>query len=106
MRLRRKNLTMPTYDLSEDFQRDWRRLSQDQKVQFRTAIRQFVADLKAGQNVRSSFNVKRFHGVPGVLEFAWAGNGRSLFRYGTSPHSGDVHIVWLRIGTHDIYESR
>lgn len=36
-------------------------------------------------------------------EFRFAGDGRALFMYGTSPHPGDVHIVWLRVGTHDIY---
>jgi len=52
------------------------------------------------------FGVKRFHSVPGVWEFAWSANGRALFCYGASPHEGDVHIVWLRIGTRDIYKRR
>lgn len=32
-------------------------------------------------------------------------DGRALFAYGDSPHPGDVHVIWLRIGTHDIYKA-
>lgn len=33
----------------------------------------------------------------------WANDGRALFKYGTSPHPGDVHIIWLRVGSHEIF---
>jgi hypothetical protein len=48
--------------------------------------------------------IERFAGHEGVFEFRWAPDGRALFAYGTSPHPGDVHIIWLRIGTHAIYK--
>ncbi len=34
---------------------------------------------------------------------SWANDGRALFTYGSSPHQGDTHIIWLRVGTHDIF---
>jgi hypothetical protein len=94
---------MPTFDRSDEFIHDWSRLSPEQRDAFKAAVRQFVADLKSGSGVRTALGVKRFRSVPGVWEFAWASDGRALFRYGTSPHQGDVHIVWLRVGAHDIY---
>ena len=94
---------MPTYETSEDFLRDWRRLTPAQRQLFQTAVRKFVEDLKAKRPQRHGLGVKSFLGQEGVFEFRWAANGRALFTYGTSPHPGDVHIIWLRIGTHDIY---
>ena len=88
---------MPTYETSEDFLRDWRRLTPAQRQLFQTAVRKFVEDLKAKRPPRHGLGVKSFLGQEGVFEFRWAANGRALFTYGTSPHPGDVHIIWLRI---------
>jgi hypothetical protein len=40
---------------------------------------------------------------PGILEFAWADDGRCTWEYGTPRQSGKMHIIWRRIGTHAIY---
>jgi hypothetical protein len=95
---------MPTYDATELFLREWDQRTKKQRAQFRRAVRAFVADLKAGHGIRASLGVKRYHGEEGEWEFRWGPDGRALFRYGTSPHAGDVHIIWLRIGTHNIYK--
>ncbi len=34
----------------------------------------------------------------------WAPDGRALFRYGDPVCEGEPHVVWLRIGTHDILD--
>lgn len=95
---------MPTYEVDQDFPRDWRHLTAAQRQRFKTAVRRFVDDLKAKRPPRASFGIEHFEGREGVFEFHWAPDGRALFAYGASPHPGDVHIVWLRIGTHDIYK--
>lgn len=41
-------------------------------------------------------------GHPGVYEMTWADDGRATFSYGSPQRSGEVHIVWRHIGTHDI----
>jgi hypothetical protein len=33
----------------------------------------------------------------------WAPDGRATFTYGDSVKPGEAHILWNRIGTHDIY---
>lgn len=96
---------MPTYEADQLFLRDWRQLTPAQRKRFKAAVRRFVEDLKAGRPPRAGLGIERFEGHEGVFEFHWAPNGRALFAYGTSPHPGDVHIIWLRIGTHDIYKS-
>jgi hypothetical protein len=35
---------------------------------------------------------------------SWAADGRSTIRYGQQVLPGDLHIVWLRIGTHIILD--
>lgn len=96
---------MPTYEADQLFLRDWRQLTPAQRKRFKAAVRRFVEDLKAARPPRPGLGIERFEGHEGVFEFHWAPNGRALFAYGTSPHPGDTHIIWLRIGTHDIYKS-
>lgn len=94
---------MPTYETAPTFLRDWQHLSPAQQRLFRRAMRKFVADLKAWHAPRAGLGIKGLQGHEGIYEFRYAPDGRALFRYGTSPHPGDTHIVWLRVGTHDIY---
>jgi hypothetical protein len=46
--------------------------------------------------------VKGVQGHPGVFEMTWAPDGRATFVYGAELISGEKHIVWRRIGPHDI----
>jgi hypothetical protein len=79
---------MPTYDKELKFLRDWDIISPEQRRLFMDAVAAMVHDLAAGQGFRAGLRVKGVRGRPGV--------------YGTSPHPGDVHIIWCRIGGHEI----
>lgn len=94
---------MPTYDVDPQFWRDWATLTEAQHARFRTAVRQMIDDLRAHRRFHPRLRVKGYQSQPGIFEMSWAKDGRALFRYGTSPHTGDAHIIWLRIGTHDIF---
>ena len=93
---------MPTYDEDPRFWRDWEKLTPEQHSLFLESVSQLVEDLKARRPPRPGLRVKGYRRRAGVFEMTWAKDGRALFQYGTSPHAGDVHITWLRIGTHDI----
>lgn len=95
---------MPTHDEVERFWHDWERLTSAQRAMFSAAVAEMVEDLKARRPFRAGLRVKRFQRLPGVYEMSWADNGRALFRYGTSPHPGDVRITWLRVGTHTLFQ--
>jgi hypothetical protein len=42
-------------------------------------------------------------GHAGIYEMTWEmPDGRATFHYGASLHPGDAHIVWRRIGGHEI----
>lgn len=48
--------------------------------------------------------MKGVQGASGVFEMTWASDGRATFSYGNTIMSGKPHIVWRRIGTHDIFK--
>jgi hypothetical protein len=93
---------MPTHEEEPDFLRDWASLSPAQKRRFLKTVNKMVEDVRAGRGFRNSLRVKGIQGSTNVFEMTWADDGRATFEYGRSPHPGDTHIVWRRIGGHDI----
>jgi hypothetical protein len=94
---------VPTYERLPRFDRDWEALSREQRAKFLSAIRKFVEDLEADRNFRSGLRVRGVEGADGVFEMTWDGDGRATFEYGTQVRDNTTHIVWRRIGTHDIF---
>ena len=93
---------MPTFERLRQFDRDFAALSDDQRRAFRAAVLKFVEDLARGQGFRKGLRVKGIRGAAGVFELTWAADGRATFSYGDSRRGGEPHIVWHRVGTHDI----
>lgn len=93
---------MPTWLAAAQFEREWAALTKAQRALFRVALRKFIADLASGQ-FRASLHVKGYRGERGVFEMTWAPDGRALFSYGAEVHPGEPHVVWLRIGGHEIF---
>jgi hypothetical protein len=38
-----------------------------------------------------------------LLEMTWDNDGRATFSYGVERVPGQPHVIWRRIGTHDIF---
>lgn len=94
----------PTFDAGEPgFRRDYKRLTSAQRDRLRSAIRDLVEDLKAGRTPRPALRVKRVRGTKDVWEMSWAPDGRATFQYGQERNPGDAHVIWRRVGTHDIF---
>lgn len=100
---------MPTFDVTDTFQRDLDDLTALQLDQFSDAVAKFVDDLLAIEtdprnSIRAGLRVKPYRGSSqGVMEMTWANDGRALFLYGDAVIAGKRHVRWLRIGTHDIF---
>ncbi|WP_406199305.1 hypothetical protein OH807_16585 [Kitasatospora sp. NBC_01560] len=94
---------MPTYESLARFLRDWKGLTAAQKAAFLVAVAQFAADLRDGRGFRRGLRVKKMQGHPDVWELTWAPDGRATFGYGPSVQDGEPHIVWRRVGTHEIF---
>ncbi|MFD3484908.1 hypothetical protein [Streptomyces sp. NPDC058665] len=92
---------MPTYEALPRFTTDLDRLTSEQRRRFRQTVAAFVDDLRTGR-FRAGLRVKGVRRAPGVYELTWDGNGRATWSYGPEIVRGTQHIVWRRIGTHDI----
>ncbi|TBO58895.1 hypothetical protein EYS09_15050 [Streptomyces kasugaensis] len=93
---------MPTYEALPRFTADLDRLTPEQRCRFRRAVNAFVGDLRTGR-FRAGLRVKRIRCTPGVFELTWDGNGRATWQYGPEIVRGAPHIVWRRVGGHDIF---
>lgn len=95
---------MPTFEADARFLAQWKNLAPEQRAAFHRARKRLVSALESGERADARIGVKRFRSRPGWYELAWAGDGRALWRLGEPiPGRSGPHIVWLRIGTHDIY---
>ena len=94
---------MPTYEWERVFGREFAALDSDSQEAFLAAIARFVEDLQHGRPARRSLRVKPVRGHEGVFEITWAANGRATFAYGEEQTRGQAHIIWRRIGSHDIF---
>lgn len=82
--------------------REYFALSTQLRGRFNQANRQFREDL-ATKRFRSSLRVKGVQGREGVYELSWGRDLRAMWTYGPEVLPGHAHIIWLRIGTHDIF---
>lgn len=92
---------MPSYERTRRFERDWKALTETDRKRFRTVFGRFDADLTGGA-FRAGLRVKRVEGTDAVFEMTWAPDGRATFEYGT-PRGEGAHVVWRRIGRHDVF---
>lgn len=96
---------MPTHDELAQFLREFVKLTESQQDAFIDAMKHMVADLRDRQRFRAGLRIKRVQGHPGVFEMTWAADGRATFHYGPEQRPGETHIVWRRIGGHDILKN-
>lgn len=92
---------MPTWDQTARFRSDFAALTPTQRAAFALAVTHFVHDLGAGR-FRKGLRVKKLTGWPDVWEVTWADDGRATFSFSEPVVEGEAHIVWRRIGTHDV----
>ena len=93
---------MPTRDVLASFWRDWDRLSPEDQRAFLAAVEKFVHDLRAGRGIRKGLRVKGVQAARGIYELTWAGDGRATFQFGSAVVDDEPHIIWRRIGGHEI----
>lgn len=95
---------MPTHEEWSLFMREYASLSGQQQILFIAAMKKLVADLRMGKGFRRSLRVKGVQGYPGVFEMTWnKTDGRATFSFGQEVKPGEPHIIWRRIGGHEIF---
>lgn len=96
---------MPTYTRLPRFNRDLEALTAEERRRFRDAVGKFVEDLERGQAFRKGLRVKGVKGSKGVYEMTWAPDGRATFSYGEPIRRGEPHVIWHRVGGHEVIAS-
>ena len=94
---------MPTFERKAAFLAEFRGMSLERREAFMRMVILFVGDLTDGA-LRPSLRVKRVRGHHGVWELTWASDGRATFEYGDEVVPGEPHIIWRRVGTHEIFD--
>lgn len=94
---------MPTFDLTDTFKKDFAALDELDRERFRTAVAAMVEDFKAHRQMRPGLRVKGVKGAKGVFEMTWAPDGRATFEFGEELRTGEPHVIWRRVGTHDVF---
>ena len=89
----------PTYEQTDPFRDDLRKLSEDERQRLKSAVAKIVEDLRRGGK---GLRVKHVQSTSGVWEMTWAPNGRATFEYGPQVHQGEPHVIWRRVGSHSI----
>jgi len=92
---------VPTRGVAASFWRDWEQLTDEQRELFLQMIPKFVDDLRSG-SFRGGLRVKGLKGARGVFEVTWAPDGRATFAFGRERKAGEPHVIWRRVGTHDV----
>jgi hypothetical protein len=96
---------MPTFEFTPTFSKDVAALDPGDEERFRGKVTdEFVPDLAAG-HFRAGLRVKGVQGASGIFEMTWAPDGRATFQYGEEQVPGHAHVIWRRVGTHDIFRT-
>jgi hypothetical protein len=93
---------VPTYAWRPRFRRDFQQLSAEQQRAFLAVVRLSVEGLRHGR-LDPRLRVKRVQGRPGAWEMSWAPDGRATFEYGEEVRPGEPHVIWRRVGTHEVF---
>ncbi|MFB8166182.1 hypothetical protein [Streptomyces rubiginosohelvolus] len=98
---------MPTFETLPRFTTDLQHLTPAQRRRFRRVVLDaFVPDLRTGRAFRSGLRIKNVSGFRGVYELTWSMGtgpaGRATWTYGPERRPRTPHVIWRRIGTHDI----
>ena len=49
-----------------------------------------------------ALRAKRVQGSEGIWEVTFAPDGRATFSYGNPVKAGQPHVIWRRVGTHQV----
>jgi hypothetical protein len=94
---------MLTHSKEDSFWDDWEDLPNNQRIRYYAALSKMEYDHEAGGGFRAGLRVTKVRRVPGVWEMTWAPDGRATFHYGNASNPGNPHLVWRRIGGHEIF---
>jgi len=96
---------VPTFDRLALFKREYRRLTPEQQARFKVAVAKLIAALsQTPPRVPGEPLVNPLAGHRGVYELRFAPDGRATFTFAAAVRDGQPHVIWRRIGGHDVLD--
>ena len=104
------------FERTEPFKADYRRLSENERVKFRSAARVFDAaadrfvDTRDPSSWPANLRVKALSSAPGIFEMTWSfsgPDGRATWEWTTAMDAAGRRwpaVRWRRLGSHRIFE--
>jgi len=78
-------------------------MSRELQRSFLAMLPVFIAALRVDPpSFPPALRVKRVQGSDDVWEITFAPDGRATFSYGREIRPGEAHIIWRRVGTHQV----
>jgi len=94
---------VPTFERLARFDREFRRLPRELQRAFLAMLPVFIAALREiPPAFPAALRIHRVQGSAGIWEITFAADGRATFEYGEEILAGEPHIIWRRIGHHDV----
>jgi hypothetical protein len=94
---------VPTFESLARFDREFRRMPRELQAAFLGMLPTFINALRASPpSFPPALRVKRVQGRQNVWEITFATDGRATFEYGKEVIAGTPHVIWRRVGTHDV----
>ncbi len=94
---------MPTFERLPRFDREFRRLPRELQRAFLTMLPVFIAALRERPPAfPPALRIKRVQGAVGIWEVTFAPDGRATFEYSEEIIASEAHVIWRRVGGHDV----
>jgi hypothetical protein len=94
---------LPTFERLARFDREFRRMPRELQQAFLAMLPLFIAALRnSPPTFPAGLRIKRVQGTEGVWEISFAPDGRATFAYGAEVRPGEAHVIWRRVGSHQV----
>ena len=94
---------MPTFQVTRRSERDRKQFAPDSRARFQRVVTGQFAPGLARSVFRAGSRINGAQAAPDMSEMTWAQDGRATFSHRPEQQAGEPHLIWRRLGTHDIY---
>jgi len=94
---------VPTFERLARFDREFRRMPRELQRAFLAMLPVFITALReAPPAFPAALRIHRVQGSTGIWEITFAADGRATGEYGEEIIAGEPHVIWRRIGHHEV----
>jgi len=92
---------MPYYTSLPTFDREFKKLTAEEKLAFMATVRKLIQSLSSGQGIPGLPLIRKLSGY-NLYELRWAADGRATFEYAYDSTLQANKVIWRRVGDHSV----